>query len=428
MANKEFYTPEIDAFVGRFCNYGFDAYSRQDRTFASTEITEILEKLLESLQVIKPLLDGQDKVWSLWIRSKRGPMSAYIDDEEYEDMKESGEIQSPEDLESLREDYYPEEINWHKVSFRIYDNLFIFGFDSKRIFQLDIETKQIEGVSFGGNEPVEFLLWVLSNVETEINAALKNIEVYNDYIAGNLSLRKRFGKINRIQLWENVPGIERLDTDLGEANLSRFEIAVNNVNSEALISAMTADKFFQYCQLCYDANDYFKDKQAMTARAKYKEMADRRDEGLLDIVGDSEIIFNDWFQDKSRRGGHPWEICRGGNSTHISLIVQKKKDQWQLYLAGSSRTRVLETARMAIALSENDIPFILADAWELLRMLKGTDYCGIVPENVTPQYCHSYFPDEDKIIDFINPWHDKEVVEVIKKYATWYPVNRLTLA
>ena len=99
-----------------------------------------------------------------------------------------------------------------------------------------------------------------------------------------------------------------------------------------------------------------------------------------------------------------------------------------MYLAGSSRARVLEAARMAIALSENDVPFILADAQELLRMLKGIDYCGIVPKDVTPKYCHNCFPREDNIIDFINPWHDKEVVEVIKKYATWYPLDRLELA
>lgn len=58
-----------------------------------------------------------------------------------------------------------------------------------------------------------------------------------------------------------------------------------------------------------------------------------------------------------------------------------------------------------------------------------TDYCGIVPKDMTPKYCHSCFPPKDKIIDFINPWHDdKTIIEVIKKYATWYPLDRLKLA
>ncbi len=136
------------------------------------------------------------------------------------------------------------------------------------------------------------------------------------------------------------------------------------------------------------------------ARDKYKKMADGRDEGLLDIDGDSGKTFEKWYLDKTVRVGHPWEICRGGNSTHISLIVHKGKDGWQLYLAGSSRARVVE----------------------------GSDYCGIVPKSMIPKYCHSCFPEEDEIIDFINPWHDKGVIEVIKEYATWYPLDKLELA
>jgi len=423
--NKEFYTPEIDQAVER---YGLSSFSRQDHYFKYKEISEILVKLLESLQIIKPRMDNRDKVWPFWICSNRGSMSAFMDDEEYEDMKESGEIQSRRDLESLRNDYYPEEINWHKVFFQIYDEIFFFGFGSKVIFQLNIKTKQIAGTSYKGKQLVEFLLWVQFKIENEISKALKDIDAYNDYIAENLSLCKRFGRIKRIQIWENVPSIERLDEELGQANLRRFEAAVNKMDKEALIGAMAADKFFQYCQLCYDSNDYFKNNQTRTPRAKYRKMADGRDEGLVDISGGSEKAFENWYCDKSHRGGHPWEICRGGNSTHISLMVHKKKEGWQLYLAGSSSSRVLETAMMAIALSENDVPFILVDSKKLLSMLKGVDYCGIVPKDVTPKYCHNCFPREDKIIDFINPWHDEELVEVIKKYATWYPLDRLELA
>jgi hypothetical protein len=83
---------------------------------------------------------------------------------------------------------------------------------------------------------------------------------------------------------------------------------------------------------------------------------------------------------------------------------------------------------MAIALFDNNIPFILTDVQGLLHMLEGSDYCGIVPKSMMPKYCHNCFPEEDEIIDFINPWHDKEVIEVIKKYATWYPIDKLELA
>lgn len=422
---KEFYTPKIDGISERYGGTDSGAYNRP---FASRKMAAILEQLHESLHVIKPQMDGQDKVWSLWIRSRRGPMSAFIDNDEYEEMLESGEIQRRDELESLRKSYYPEDIIWHKVSFRVYVNTFILIFDTKLVFQLDHETGQISGVSFEDDKLVEFLLWVQSNVKKEINTASRGIDAYNEYIAENLPLHKRFGKIKRLQLWQYIPEMERLDVTLGKTHLRQFETAVNKMNTKTLIPTMTADQFFHYCQLCYDANDYFKDKQPMTPRSKYKKMADGRDEGLVEIPGKSDKAFDDWYRKKAHTGGHPWEICRGGNSTHIALMVNKKPNGWQLYLAGSSRVRVVETARMAIALSENDIPFVLANAQELLQMLKGADYCGIVPKEMTPKYCHSCFPDEDKIIDFINPWHDDEVAEVITKYAAWYPLDRLELA
>ncbi|HBG25596.1 MAG: hypothetical protein A2Y10_04905 [Planctomycetes bacterium GWF2_41_51] len=425
---KKFYTPQIDGIIERYAGTDFGTYNRRNNSCVSKKITAILEQLHQSLQVIQPQLDGQDKVWSLWIRSKRGPMSAFINKEEYEEMIESGEIKNRAELKSLSESYYPEEIIWHKVSFRVYQNIYIFIFEPKLVFQLNIETGQISGISFEDDKLVAFLLWVQSNIKTEILTASRDIDAYNEYIIDNLPLHKRFGKIKRLELWEHIPEIERLDVALGETHLRQFEIALSKMDTEAVIPAMTADKFFHYCQLCYDANGYFKNKQSETSRSKYKKMADGRNAGLIDIPGNSEKAFSDWYRDKSHIGGHPWEICKGGNSTHISLIVQKKPHGWQLYLAGSSRVRVVETARMTIALSENKIPFVLADAQELLQMLKGTDYCGIVPKDMTPKYCHSCFPPEDKIIDFINPWHDEKIIKVVKKYATWYPLDRLKLA
>ncbi len=94
---------------------------------------------------------------------------------------------------------------------------------------------------------------------------------------------------------------------------------------------------------------------------------------------------------------------------------------------GFSRARVVETTKMAIALFENNVPFILAKKEEMLSMVKGTDYMGIVPEDVIPRYCHSMFPEQDSIIDFLNPWIDPEVSDVIIEKATFYPVWRYEL-
>lgn len=90
-------------------------------------------------------------------------------------------------------------------------------------------------------------------------------------------------------------------------------------------------------------------------------------------------------------------------------------------LAGSSLVRVEETVRMALALYERNIPFILADAEEILRMVTGIDFIGIVPDYIFPRYCHSLFPKEERIIDFMNL--DREYEDQIVSVASWYPVK-----
>ena len=98
---------------------------------------------------------------------------------------------------------------------------------------------------------------------------------------------------------------------------------------------------------------------------------------------------------------------------------------WRLSLAGKSRGRVAETVRFAIALYNHNISFKLWDAKEILTMVLGADYIGIVPEGITPVYCHSYFPKEDYIIDFMNlPMENRDkVVDA----AYWYPIGGIGL-
>jgi hypothetical protein len=50
-------------------------------------------------------------------------------------------------------------------------------------------------------------------------------------------------------------------------------------------------------------------------------------------------------------------------------------------------------------------------------------YIGIVPEYIFPRYCHSSFPAQDRIIDFMNLYTEHEH-EIIQK-ARWYPVGRV---
>ncbi len=152
-------------------------------------------------------------------------------------------------------------------------------------------------------------------------------------------------------------------------------------------------------------------------------MADGRDAGLRNLEGDSEQAFYDWYHSGGRSGAHPWEICHGGNSTHISLFVSDQDQKWKLVLAGSSIARVVETVKMAIELFEHNIPFILKQAEEILQMVTGNDYIGIVPDFIFPRYCHNFFPEEDKIIDFMNLGHEN--AEDIIQNSYWYALEKI---
>jgi hypothetical protein len=80
---------------------------------------------------------------------------------------------------------------------------------------------------------------------------------------------------------------------------------------------------------------------------------------------------------------------------------------------------------MTVALHENNIPFKLRDADEIVRMVTGNDYIGIVPDTVFPRYCHRLFPGEDKIIDFMNLGYDDEIIEKLIPTIYWYPLDEI---
>ena len=83
---------------------------------------------------------------------------------------------------------------------------------------------------------------------------------------------------------------------------------------------------------------------------------------------------------------------------------------------------------MAIAMHENGISFELRDADRIVRKVTGVDDIGIVPDNVIPVYCHSSFPKEDMICDFMNLSYEVELAERIVPMASWYPLEVITVA
>ena len=71
------------------------------------------------------------------------------------------------------------------------------------------------------------------------------------------------------------------------------------------------------------------------------------------------------------------------------------------------------------------MPFILSEAEAILRMVTGIDYIGIVPDYIFPRYCHSYFPKDDEIIDFMQLGFEENKTIIANAY--WYPLEKIAI-
>lgn len=186
--------------------------------------------------------------------------------------------------------------------------------------------------------------------------------------SNNLPHKKRLGKILREDYWSILPEEkEEYLKDIAPDEITRFVNLIKNqpVNAPELrLPEMTSGLFFNCCRLGYEASSY-EGIEKLSAKELYRKHADGRDEGLLSLDESSAEAFEAWCHDKTHFGGHPWEVCRGGNSTHISLYVKHDEKGWWLRLAGSSLSRSVETVKFYLALMDNNMPVFLTDGMEV---------------------------------------------------------------
>ncbi len=415
MNETKIYAPQIDSIIQRF---------DPKHNPINPEMYHKLSDIYDIFSFIKP--GKEDDIRHTWLEVERGSVEAFGS---FEEFLEEGEVETIEEFDQLWKDYYPEETKWYEFGTSLYRSEKYFFFDDKLFAIVDVEQPPSDIQIYYSEDLKIFIDWLRERIAFEINKLRENPQEYNDNLRRNLSWVKRYGRISRKEFWD-ILGDEavRVDLNLGEEKVQRLRDIIGEMQKreEFVLSKMTANEFFRICEICYDANDYFEDKKkALSPLEKYLAMSDGRDAGLRNIPEDSAEEFSKWYHSWEVVGAHPWEICRGGNSTHISLFVSETENNWKITLAGSSIGRVEETVRMAVALHDNKIPFELRDAEEILRMVTGNDFIGIVPDNVFPRYCHSLFPREDRIIDFMNlKFLDEFIPEIIGK-AFWYPLEEI---
>ncbi len=369
-------------------------------------------------------VQGDDEYRKIWLVADRGTLDDFG---RYKDFKEEDIVNSKKGFRDLWRYEYPHEKKWYSVTVTQYQNVRYLYINSKLVFSTEAE-KNLP--SSDDRAKTKLLNWIGSQVTKIIKEIKRDVRGYNARIEKELSYTKRLGKILRSDYWDIFP--EEKDTikkSLKPIDIKILHTIVELSEGEhpsAFIKSMTAGDFFRYCEIGYNSNKYFKKAgKNLTPKEKYASMADGRDCGLKTIKQNSVRAFSEWHSKESRCGGHPWEICRGGNSTHISLYVQRVQGGWQLQLAGMSPARVIETVRMAVALCKNDVPFQLQNAREILNLVTGKDYIGIVPEHITPRYCHGLFPDDEELHDFMNL--DESKKGAIVRKAIWFPETEVNL-
>lgn len=80
---------------------------------------------------------------------------------------------------------------------------------------------------------------------------------------------------------------------------------------------------------------------------------------------------------------------------------------------------------MALALAARGAPFVLDRRDEMLRMLRGEDFLGIVPDDIALGYNHGDFPEEDRIHSFVHLRMIEDVCGSLPDSVVWYPLEEL---
>ena len=379
-----------------------------------------IDELFRLLHLIEP--EPERNIWELWLCAQRGTISDFAAHYgSYEENLEDGVVDSRKSYEAYWQSEFPDEFEWYRLT-AVEDETSRF----RGVFLNNRQVIETDGRREQGQFPHDisaFTDWLADSVRLVIEAVKAG--TYHDAVTKLLPFKHRVGIISRAALWELSPeDKEEYFRDLTQADIDEFLAAASEdpASLDTRLLQVTANAFYRFCSLGYQANQY--DVSGLSPKEQYKKFADGRDEGLGEIDPDSPASFAEWYAGR-RGGGHPWEVCRGGNSTHVSLyVVKDQSGGCYLEVAGSSLGRSVETIKFYLALRHARVPVLIRDTELLKKRLLGEERVGIVPEGVFPRYCSGWFPDE-AIHSFMNLSCEKADEEA--KRAEWLPLRQVRL-
>lgn len=416
MVGKKLTQTEVDHYIEwlrRNDHFGMNGCVYDD------ESDKLLDEFFDLIEQVAPISDNGAR--ALWLRAERGPI------EDFGNMEEevaNGSYESEEEFIAEWKAWFPDEIGWYELQgIQLKDEGYRAVMLGHKFVIVQDKRRPPSGFP---NEISEFVQWLIDGVKECIE--MLKAGTYNDFVSANLPPQHRTGKIRRKDFWDVWPDarqefFENISADDVAEFIRKAKAQGEDYAAiQCRLPAMTANDFFRFCAMGYAENRY--KGCELTPKEQYYLHADGRDEGLRDIDADDPDAFHAWLHDRSRGGGHPWEVCRGGNSTHVSLHPMDDNDGYYLVLAGDAWTRTIETVKFYLALTRADVPVYLREAQTLAERLAETEWIGIVPEGVMPAYCGNWFPNEH-IIDYMNlPYDDREK---FLPFCVWYDEEPIKL-
>ncbi len=412
---------------------------------------EAVEELWNILSPLKPLKKNEEAK-SIWICVPRGDISDYDD---FEELKDCGEVETYEEYLELYKQDYPDAVKWYELTVvKSYED------DSLRYIAVGLDNKTVITAVKNSDDGIfpdteEAAVELCKLIEPPVRESLQLLRdgIYNEKIENELPYWFRTGVIKRSDMWEAFPDFKENESEeLSEETIEEFRNMLksgrNSDEKIGRIKEFTANDFFKACAIGYEVCG--KNTDGLSPVEMYLKYSDGRDEGLTGtghglnegpgIDFDDPEAWNEWYFGKSG-GGHPWEIIPGGNSTHMDLFVchdehhigylyragkitedeyNKRKASAGYYYRIEGKHRPFESVSFYVALSAAGLPVVLDDAEEILARFDGSDYIGIVPHHTITRYCEDMFPSEyGKVIDFTHIYDD-ELPLVVDKII-WLP-------
>lgn len=319
---------------------------------------------------------------------------------------------------------------WEVLRITLYDSNYYFSFaGSRETFCYPKDKEQL--IDDSSSE----LKWIRELVPKYIVDIQKGGDYLYRKVVKELPLQYRTGLLPRKALLLNVKDIYRPEKELGKKGTAELVRWIEKNGREKFESKkpMTLHTYLEYCKVAYLANPKKTHaKSSESGLSLYKRLADNRHEGLLDIDMHSPEAFTKWHQGGRGGGGHPWEIYRGGNTTHINLGVttvddyfaEKKSSKFTIYLQGLSIGRLVETARIALSFIRKDMPFSLFGAEEMREKLLALDNIGLLPQWYGLHRANQSFSSDLNVYDCLH-WQDLTGPErrKLKPFVTWLPLE-----